>query len=57
MSKIKCCDKGRSIYNYDGLPAQYCTTHRLDGMVNVVAKRCAHEGGVEVQTRVSTSMG
>ena len=43
MSKIKCCDKGRSIYNYDGLPAQYCTKHRLEGMVNVVAKRCADE--------------
>ena len=45
MSKIKCCNKGRLIYNYDGLPAQYCPTHRLEGMVNVVAKRCAHEEG------------
>jgi hypothetical protein len=45
MSKIKCCDKGRKIYNYDGLPAQYCTKHRLEGMVNVVTKRCAHEEG------------
>jgi hypothetical protein len=44
MSKIRCCDKGRSIYNYEGLPAQYCSKHRLEGMVNVVSKRCAHEG-------------
>ena len=45
MSKIKCCDKGRLIYNYDGLPARYCPKHRLEGMVNVVAKRCSHEKG------------
>ena len=45
MSKIKCCKEGRLRYNYDGLPAQYCSTHRLEGMVNVVVKRCAHEDG------------
>jgi hypothetical protein len=45
MSKFKCCNERRSIYNYDGLPAQYCPKHRLEGMVNVVAKRCAHEEG------------
>ena len=45
MSKIKCCKGGKSIYNYDGLPAQYCSEHRLEGMVNVSGKRCAHEKG------------
>ena len=45
MSKIKCCNKRQLIYNYDGLPAQYCSKHRLEGMVNVMSKRCAHEEG------------
>ena len=45
MSKIKCCNERQLKYNYDGLPAQYCPTHRLEGMVNVSAKRCAHEEG------------
>jgi hypothetical protein len=45
MSKTKCCKGGKSIYNYEGLPAQYCPKHRLEGMVNVMDKRCAHEEG------------
>jgi hypothetical protein len=45
MSKTKCCKGGTSIYNYDGFPAQYCPKHRLEGMVNVVNKRCADEEG------------
>ena len=43
MNKTKCCNERQLKYNYDGLPAQYCPTHRLEGMVNVVNKRCADE--------------
>ena len=35
--------KTRSIYNFDGESTPlYCMSHKLDGMCNIVSKRCCH---------------
>jgi hypothetical protein len=46
LASKKCDFKGceeRALYNKKGLPPEYCKTHQLDGMVNVVSPRCKNE--------------
>ena len=39
----KKCNK-RSSYGYKGEIAKFCASHKMKGMINVVSKRCAHQG-------------
>ena len=38
---IHCDCKSRAVFNYEGLFVRlYCADHKLEGMVNVISKRC-----------------
>ena len=36
--------KIRSLYNFEGISAKYCSLHKKEGMVDVNSKRCIYEG-------------
>jgi hypothetical protein len=43
----RCCEEGctrRTSYNFEGKKPLYCSSHKQEGMIDVIHKRCCEEG-------------